>query len=118
MGITIRLVTFIPFQAIVQKAKLQQEVTKLKQDIERLSGGPFMHCLKRVSELETLPLTQLKNIQQQLRLDLDRLDKVCMYIKLFDSNCIKFIHSKMQCMVEILLLPNTHFFRFLDKFCK
>ena len=52
------------------------QVAKLKQDLEHLRGGPFLHCLQKVSELETLPITVLKQIQQQMRVDLETIEKV------------------------------------------
>ena len=52
------------------------QVAKLKQEVELLKGGPFLHYLERTSELETLPITVLKQIQQQMRLDLETLEKV------------------------------------------
>lgn len=53
-----------------------EQVSKLKHEIEHLRGGPFIHCLQRVSDLETLPLPLLRQMQTQLRMDLETLDKV------------------------------------------
>ena len=66
------LVNYPFFQALGQ-------VAKLKQDLEHLRGGPFLHCLQKVSELETLPITVLKQIQQQMRVDLETIEKVSLY---------------------------------------
>ncbi len=64
-----RYVNNFVFQALNQ-------VAKMKQDIDNLKGGPFLHCLQKVNELETLPITVLKQIQQQMRLDLEVVEKV------------------------------------------
>lgn len=48
----------------------------LKQEIEGLTGGPHLHVLNKVSELEQLPQTKLKQLHQQLTTDLERLNKV------------------------------------------
>lgn len=49
---------------------------QLKQELETLSSGSCVRFLQRVNELETLSVPQLRHIQQQLRLDSDRLEKV------------------------------------------
>ncbi|XP_054762778.1 RING finger protein unkempt homolog isoform X2 [Lytechinus pictus] len=48
----------------------------LKQEIEGLSGGPHLHVLNKVAELTNLPVTKLKQLQLQLKLDLERVEKV------------------------------------------
>ncbi|XP_041473345.1 RING finger protein unkempt homolog isoform X2 [Lytechinus variegatus] len=48
----------------------------LKQEIEGLSGGPHLHVLNKVAELTNLPVTKLKQLQSQLKLDLERVEKV------------------------------------------
>ncbi len=39
-------------------------------------GGPFVHALRRVSELRTLSLATLKTLQAQLKTDLEEIEKV------------------------------------------
>ena len=66
-------INLLSFQAVSQANKLKMEL-----DLAR-GTGPFIHCLQRLqraSELENLPLPALKQIQAQLRLDLDSLEKV------------------------------------------
>jgi hypothetical protein len=41
-----------------------------------MTGGPYLRALTRLSELENLPINQLQQLQQQLRNDLDCIDKV------------------------------------------
>ena len=71
------------------------QVAKMKQDLEHLRGGPFLHCLQKVSELETLPVTILKQIQQQIRVDLETIEKVsppklpgCFSVSLRDARTV------------------------------
>ncbi len=61
-----------PYQALT-------ESRALKHEIEGLTGGPHLHVLNKVSELEKLPIQQLKNLQAQLKNDLDRLEKVSIF---------------------------------------
>ena len=63
--------TFPPF--LVQAFS---ESRILKQEIEGLSGGPHLHVLNKASELNSLPMTKLKQLQSQLRTDLERVEKV------------------------------------------
>lgn len=58
-----------------------QALTKannLQKELDALTGGPFLHTLTRISELETLPLSKLKQLQEQLREDLEKIEKVIM----------------------------------------
>ncbi|XP_022916199.1 RING finger protein unkempt isoform X2 [Onthophagus taurus] len=55
---------------------VQTQCSNLKQELEKQQGGPHLHSIKKVSELSKLPLSVLKNIQAQLRQDLEEVDKV------------------------------------------
>jgi hypothetical protein len=57
------------FQALSQAKALQKEV-------DLLQGSPYLHGLRRVSELKTLSLPTLKSLQAQLRSDLEEIEKV------------------------------------------
>jgi hypothetical protein len=57
------------FQALSQAKALQKEV-------DLLQGSPYLHGLRRVSELKTLSLSTLKSLQAQLRSDLEAVEKV------------------------------------------
>ncbi|XP_033213614.1 RING finger protein unkempt homolog isoform X5 [Belonocnema kinseyi] len=62
-----------------QRDEFQTELQALKQlrvEKEAANGGPYLHTLKRTSELRSLPLTTLQSIQSQLRSDLEELEKV------------------------------------------
>ncbi|XP_013398420.1 RING finger protein unkempt homolog [Lingula anatina] len=86
-----------------QRDEALGQVVKLTQEVERLNGGPFLHCLKRINELENLPIAQLKNLQTQLRLDLDRLDKIV------------YQYTAMKCLVcqdknrSVAVMPCNHY---------
>ena len=48
----------------------------LQRELEVMGGGPYLHSVKRVSELKTLPVNILKALEHQLKKDLDEIDKV------------------------------------------
>lgn len=52
------------------------KANNLQKELDALTGGPFLHTLTRISELETLPLNKLKQLQDQLRDDIAKIDKV------------------------------------------
>lgn len=62
------------FQAVNQAKALQQEV-------DLLQGSPYLHGLRRISELRNLSLATLKSLQSQLRSDLEEIDKVRVIIQ-------------------------------------
>ncbi|XP_043485033.1 RING finger protein unkempt homolog isoform X4 [Leptopilina heterotoma] len=53
-----------------------QALKQLRAEKEAANGGPYLHTLKRTSELRSLPITTLQSIQTQLRSDLEELEKV------------------------------------------
>ena len=48
----------------------------LKQELESKNGGPHVYLLKEVNDLENLPILDLKQIFNQLKIDLDKVEKV------------------------------------------
>ncbi|XP_033630575.1 putative E3 ubiquitin-protein ligase UNKL isoform X1 [Asterias rubens] len=62
--------------AMQLKEEAFNEAKSLKQDIEGLTGGPFLHILNKVSDLNNVPLGSLKQLQMQLKSDLDRLERI------------------------------------------
>lgn len=81
--------------AIAQRKQLQIE-------IERLQGTPYLHSIRRVSELRSLSLTVLKSIQAQLRADLEEVDNVL------------YLETATKCMVceeqnRSVTLPCNHY---------
>ncbi|KAL1116016.1 hypothetical protein AAG570_005511 [Ranatra chinensis] len=59
-----------------QRDEAMNQAKALQKEVDLLQGSPYLHGLRRVSELKTLPLTTLKSIQAQLRSDLEHVDKV------------------------------------------
>lgn len=83
--------------ALAQKKQLQMELER-----ERMQGSAFIHSIRRVSELRNLSLSVLKNIQQQLRADLEEVDKVL------------YLETATKCMVceeqnRSVTLPCNHY---------
>ncbi|XP_072167844.1 putative E3 ubiquitin-protein ligase UNKL isoform X1 [Diadema setosum] len=62
--------------ALQRKEEAFNESRILKQEIEGLSGGPHLHVLNKASELYSLPLPKLKQLQSQLKVDLERVEKI------------------------------------------
>ncbi|KAJ8037135.1 RING finger protein unkempt-like [Holothuria leucospilota] len=64
-------------QASIQsKEEAVQECLALKQEVDGLTEGSHLHVLNKVSKLQTLPLSKLRQLQTQLRTDLEKLEKV------------------------------------------
>uniref|UniRef100_T1K2F6 C3H1-type domain-containing protein n=1 Tax=Tetranychus urticae TaxID=32264 RepID=T1K2F6_TETUR len=59
-----------------QRDEAFMTINTLRKEVEQMTGGPFLHTLNRASELENLSINQLKQLQQQLRSDLECIDKV------------------------------------------
>jgi hypothetical protein len=51
------------------------KATSLQKEVERLSGGPLLHALNRVSDLPSLPTTVLNTLEWQLRKDIQEVEK-------------------------------------------
>ncbi|CAH1389841.1 unnamed protein product [Nezara viridula] len=58
-----------------QRDEAMSQAKALQKEVDLLQGSPYLHGLRRVSELKSLPLTTLKSIQAQLRSDLEQVDK-------------------------------------------
>lgn len=52
------------------------QVKALRVENEASSGGPYLHTVRRISELRSLSIATLKSIQSQLRSDLEEVEKV------------------------------------------
>lgn len=82
-------------EAIAQRKALQLEM-------ERIQGTPYLHSIRRVSELRSLSLSVLKSIQAQLRADLEEVDNVL------------YLETATKCMVceeqnRSVTLPCNHY---------
>jgi hypothetical protein len=51
------------------------KASSLQKEVDRLSGGPLLHVLHRVSDLPSLPTTVLKTLEWQLRKDIQEIEK-------------------------------------------
>ncbi|XP_071964395.1 putative E3 ubiquitin-protein ligase UNKL isoform X2 [Antedon mediterranea] len=89
--------------AIIQaKEEAKEEAKVLKLEIEGLSGGPHLHVLNRTSELNHLPLHQLKKLQLQLKSDLEKLEKV---IHIREGSCCYGCQDKAR---NVVVTPCYH----------
>lgn len=84
-------------EALTQKKQLQMELER-----ERMQGSAYVHTIRRISELRNLSLSVLKNIQAQLRADLEEVDKVL------------YLETATKCMVceeqnRSVTLPCNHY---------
>ncbi|KAL2740214.1 putative E3 ubiquitin-protein ligase UNKL isoform X3 [Vespula squamosa] len=59
-----------------QRDEALLQVKALRVENEAASGGPYLHTLRRTSELRSLSIATLKSIQSQLRSDLEEIEKV------------------------------------------
>ena len=62
--------------ALKEKESALGKALHLQRELEVMGGGPYLHAVKRVSELKTLPVNILKALEHQLKKDLDEIDKV------------------------------------------
>ncbi|KAL0279512.1 UNVERIFIED_CONTAM: hypothetical protein PYX00_001052 [Menopon gallinae] len=59
-----------------QRDEALNQAKNLQKEVESLQKSPFLHGLRRVSELRTLSMATLKQLQAQLRADLEEIEKV------------------------------------------
>ncbi|XP_048268150.1 RING finger protein unkempt isoform X5 [Bombus affinis] len=59
-----------------QRDEALLQVKALRVENEASGGGPYLHTLRRTSELRSLSIAALKSIQSQLRSDLEEVEKV------------------------------------------
>lgn len=57
---------------------MENEMRTMKLELENRggNGGPHAHLLKNIGDLENLPILDLKQIFSQLKIDLDKVEKV------------------------------------------
>lgn len=56
--------------------KAINQAKSLQQEVDLLQGSPYLHGLRRVSEIRNLSLSVLKSLQSQMRNDLEEIEKV------------------------------------------
>jgi hypothetical protein len=59
-----------------QRDSASSQVETLQKEDHLLQGSPYLHGLRRVSELKTLSLPTLQSLQVQLRSGLEETDMV------------------------------------------
>lgn len=65
--------------ALKEKDMLMSKVAQLQQEVDGMSmngGGPYLHAIKKVSELKSLPVAVLKAMEWQLNKDIIEVGKV------------------------------------------
>ena len=62
-------ILYVRFQAVAQ-------AKDLKKEVDLLQGSPYLHGLRRISELRNLSISALKSLQTQLKNDLEEVEKV------------------------------------------
>ncbi|XP_057310766.1 putative E3 ubiquitin-protein ligase UNKL [Hydractinia symbiolongicarpus] len=62
--------------SLIKIGEVEHEVRSLRQELENRNCGQSVHLLKNVSDIEKLPILDLKQIFNQLKIDLDLLEKV------------------------------------------
>lgn len=77
---------------------MELELRSLRQELENRGGGggPHAHLLKTIGDLENLPILDLKQIFSQLKIDLDKVEKVsrhcsfcyCLRPEIYRIHCI------------------------------
>uniref|UniRef100_T1J1V5 RING-type E3 ubiquitin transferase n=1 Tax=Strigamia maritima TaxID=126957 RepID=T1J1V5_STRMM len=83
--------------------KREAEEANRKKEMDNLKSSSFLFGMHRVSDLDALPLNKLKQLQHQLRNDLDKVDKIVYH------------RTAMKCMVCeeknrcVALLPCNHY---------
>ena len=66
--------------ALKEKEDAVAKIAMLQKEVDHLSGGPYLHAVKRVGDLKGLPAGVLKTIEWQLRQDLQEVEKVWIMI--------------------------------------
>jgi len=62
--------------ALKHKDEALLKLAQMQTEIDKLSGGPLLHVIRRVADLKTAPMGVLKTIEWQLRKDLQEVEKV------------------------------------------
>jgi len=65
---------------------MESEIRILRHELENRGGvGTNAHLLKNVNNLENLPVLELRQIFHQLKIDLDKVEKVNFFLRLFTT---------------------------------
>lgn len=79
--------------AVLQRMDFFQALKALRVENKASNGGPYLHSLRKISELRSLSIATLKSIQSQLRTDLEEVEKVIAHviIRRYEYNCRCFL---------------------------
>lgn len=59
-----------------QRDEAVAQAKDLKKEVDLLQGSPYLHGLRRISELKNLSISALKSLQAQLKTDLEEIEEV------------------------------------------
>ena len=62
--------------AVREKEAAMLKLAQMQKEIDTLSGGPYLHAIRRVQDLKSVPMGALKTLDWQLRKDLQEVEKV------------------------------------------
>jgi len=71
---------------VLQRMDFLQALKALRVENKASNGGPYLHSLRKISELRSLSIATLKSIQSQLRSDLEEVEKVKAFITICQNN--------------------------------
>ncbi|XP_063235365.1 putative E3 ubiquitin-protein ligase UNKL [Bacillus rossius redtenbacheri] len=86
-----------------QRDEALSQAKALQKEVDLLQGSPYLHGLRRRSELKTLSLPTLKSLQSQLQNDLEEIDKA-----IYQQTATKCMACEVQNR-SVALLPCSHF---------
>lgn len=76
--------------ALLQRMDFLQALKALRVENKASNSGPYLHSLRKISELRSLSIATLKSIQSQLRSDLEEVEKVKVYATICENKCQSF----------------------------
>jgi len=72
---------------LLQRRDFLQALKALRVENKASNGGPYLHSLRKISELRSLSIATLKSIQSQLRSDLEEVEKVKALVTINQNKC-------------------------------
>jgi len=72
--------------AVREKEAAMLKLAQMQKEIDTLSGGPYLHAIRRVQDLKSVPMGALKTLDWQLRKDLQEVEKAMRVYQTLDSN--------------------------------
>ncbi|XP_014663186.1 PREDICTED: putative E3 ubiquitin-protein ligase UNKL isoform X2 [Priapulus caudatus] len=90
-------------QGMHEREEALSKISQLQLELEKLTSGQYLRVLAIGSGLEEVPLPKLKHIQQQMRLDLERVEKA-----IFKSQAVKCLVCQEKNRT-VAILPCNHY---------